>query len=103
MSELCNDRNCYVHAGLKIRGFKVVGKVISDKGKKTVIVERAISSTMPKYNRILKKTSKLSAHNPPCINAKCGDIVRIGETKKLSKTKAWTVLEVVKGKDAKNA
>lgn len=38
----------------------------------------------------------MAAHNPPCIAAKVGDIVAIAETRKLSKTKAWTVLEVIK-------
>lgn len=97
MAEKCDDKNCYVHAGLKVRGSGIVGKVVSDKGKRTVIVERNISSIMPKYNRISKKTSRVPAHNPPCIGAKSGDTVRIGETRKISKTKAWTVLEIMKG------
>lgn len=95
MSEKCEDKNCYIHGNLKVRGASVVGKVVSDKGKKTVIVERNITSVMPKYNRIIKKISRIPAHNPSCINAKYGDVVRIGETKKISKTKSWTVLEVL--------
>ncbi|MBU0586459.1 30S ribosomal protein S17 [Candidatus Micrarchaeota archaeon] len=95
----CDDKNCYVHGDLKVRGAKVEGKVVSDKGKKTVIVERNISRIMPKYNRIAKNVSRLAAHNPSCINAKLGDTVIVAETKKISKTKAWTVVEIL-GKKA---
>lgn len=97
MSEKCEDKNCYVHGTLKVRGARINGIVVSDKGKKTVIVERNISSIMPKYNRICKKRSRVPAHNPLCIHAKTGDKVCIGETKKISKTKAWTVLQVISG------
>jgi len=91
----CDDKNCFVHGNLKVRGSRIVGEVVSDKGKRTVIVERNISSIMPKYNRISKERSRVAAHNPPCINAKTGDTVRIGETRKISKIKAWTVVEVI--------
>ncbi len=91
----CGDKNCYVHGSIKVRGSRIEGRIVSDRGKRTVIVERNISSIMPKYNRISKKVSRVPAHNPQCINAKYGDIVRIGETRKISKTKAWTVLEIV--------
>lgn len=95
MTEKCDDKNCPIHGSLRVRGARVEGKVVSDKGRRTVIVERNISSIMPKYNRISKKRSRLPAHNPPCINAKEGDTVLIGETRKISKTKAWTVLEIL--------
>lgn len=92
----CDDKNCYVHGTLKVRGSRIVGQVVSDKGKRTVVVERNISRVMPKYKRVAKERSRVMAHNPPCINAKYGDVVRIGETRKISKIKAWTVLEVLK-------
>lgn len=97
MTEKCDDKNCYIHAGLRVRGARLLGKVVSDKGKRTVIVERNISRIMPKYHRIMRERSRVPAHNPACISAKYGDTVRIGETRKISKTKAWTVLEIVKG------
>ncbi len=101
MAEKCDDKNCHVHAGLKVRGARLEGIVVSDKGKRTVVVERNISRVMPKYNRIMRERSRVPAHNPPCINAKAGDTVRIGETKKISKTKAWTVVEVIQEETAK--
>ncbi len=98
MEEECDDKNCFKHASIKIRGGRIQGIVVSDKGKRTVIVERDISSIMPKYNRISKVRSRVPAHNPACINAKIGDIVIIGETKKITKTKAWSVLEIINTK-----
>jgi small subunit ribosomal protein S17 len=94
--ESCDDANCYKHGTLRVRGGRTVGTVVSDKGKRTVVVERDISSMMPKYNRISKERSRIMAHNPPCINAKLGDVVVIGETRKISKAKAWTVVEITK-------
>ncbi len=92
----CNDKKCYRHGNVKVRGAKVIGKVVSDRGKRTVIVERDIFKKMPKYHRISKNRSRIPAHNPDCIGAKVGDMVLIGETRKLSKTKSWTVLEILK-------
>ena len=96
---MCDDRNCYVHGTLKVRGATMVGKVVSDRGKKTVIVERAYIKKIPKYKKFARARSKIAAHNPECINAKVGDTVLIGETRKISKTKSWTVIKVLEGSD----
>ena len=74
-----------------------MGRVVSTKGKHTAIIERDMTNYLSKYERWTKEKSKIPAHNPPCINADVGDMVRIGETRKISKTKAWTVLEVIGG------
>ncbi|MBC7110345.1 MAG: 30S ribosomal protein S17, partial [Archaeoglobi archaeon] len=42
-----------------------------------------------------KKRSKLHAHNPPCINARVGDVVKIAECRPLSKTKHFVVVEIL--------
>ncbi len=73
-----------------------MGTVVSDKAKKTVIVEREYTRYMYKYERSLRKRSRIPAHNPDCINAKVGDIVRIGETRRMSKTKSFVVTAIVK-------
>jgi small subunit ribosomal protein S17 len=80
---------------LSIRGNVFTGKVISDKRNKTVTVERKLTQFNPKYERYKKIKSKVAAHNPPEINAKEGDIVKIGETRKISKTKSFIVLEKI--------
>ncbi len=92
----CNDAKCALHGSLKVRGNIFTGKVVSAKARKTVIVERVITHFVPKFERYKKVTSKIAAYNPDCIAAKENDIVKIGECRKLSKTKAFVVLAVEK-------
>jgi len=80
---------------VSVRGARLVGKVVSDKNKKTVVVERDVTKKIGKYKRMARGRSRIQAHNPDEIGAKLGDTVRIGETRKISKTKAWTVLEII--------
>ena len=80
-----------------IRGNIFYGKVVSAKANKTVTVEREITQYLPKYERYKKSKSKVHAHNPNSI-AKEGDLVKIGETRRISKTKSFIVMEIM-GKD----
>lgn len=96
--ETCDDKKCYKHSGLKVRGERLSGKVVSSKAKNTVIIERDHAKFYTKYQMWARERSHLAAHNPPCINAKVGDMVEIAETRKISKTKAWTVLKVLESK-----
>jgi ribosomal protein S17 len=57
-------------------------------------VERETTEFFPKYNRRARQKSHIAAHKPGCIHVSVGDMVSLGETRKLSKTKAWTVLEI---------
>jgi len=57
---------------------------------------REFERKMPKFERFEKRQAKIHAHNPPCINAKEGDRVKIAECRPLSKTKAYVVVEVQK-------
>jgi len=90
----CSDSKCPIHGRLSVRGGLLTGQVVSAKPGKTVIVERSIVRYVPKYERYRKSKSRIYAHNPDCIGAKEGDIVKVGETRKLSKTKSFVVLEV---------
>ncbi|MDO5022027.1 MAG: 30S ribosomal protein S17 [Eubacteriales bacterium] len=71
-----------------------VGKVVSDKMDKTVVVtvNRLVKHSL--YGKYLKRTSKLQAHDEQ--NA-CGigDTVRVMETRPLSKNKCWRVVEII--------
>jgi len=94
--------NCFKHGALSTRGAVSEGIVVSDKGKKTVIVERRYVRYIPKYERYARSRSRIPAHNPDCIGAKLGDRVRIAECRKISKTKAWIVVEIL-GKEGESA
>ncbi len=92
----CNDNRCPVHHGINPRGIQLTGIVVSDKAKKTVIIEMDSASYMYKYERYLRKRSRVPAHNPDCINAKTGNVVNIAETRRLSKTKSFVVTGIIK-------
>lgn len=92
----CNDPKCPVHGHLKVRGNVFSGIVKSAKAPKTVSVERLLFKFVPKYERYKKTKSRVYAHNPDCIAAEEGDTVKIGETRKLSKTKSFVVLKIEK-------
>ena len=92
-SEECDDINCPFHGNLSVRGQVLVGTVLSDDRDKTVTIQRKYERLIKKYQRYEKRQSKISAHNPPCINAKEGDVVKIAECHPLSKTKSFVVIE----------
>jgi small subunit ribosomal protein S17 len=74
---------------------ELIGTVISDKMQKTVIVRIMRLSKHPKYGRIVKKYSKFKAHDEK-NTAKTGDVVRITETRPLSKEKRFKVSVILK-------
>lgn len=74
-----------------------VGEVVSDKMDKTVVVAIENRSPHPKYGKIVVRTKKYKAHDAE-NQCKIGDRVRIKETRPLSKTKRWTVEEIIESK-----
>jgi small subunit ribosomal protein S17 len=71
------------------------GTVISDKMLKTIVVRITQLKKYPKYNRIVKKYTKLKVHDEK-NTAKAGDTVRIQESRPFSKEKSFRLIEVVK-------
>ena len=71
-----------------------VGKVISNKMDKTIVVAVVDNVKHPLYNKIVKRTYKLKAHDEN-NDAKIGDTVRVMETRPLSKDKRWRLVEIV--------
>ena len=71
-----------------------VGKVISDKMDKTVVVAISDRVAHPLYKKIVGRTYKLKAHDE---NNSCGvgDVVKVMETRPLSKDKRWRVVEII--------
>jgi len=70
------------------------GLVVSDKMDKTVLVQIDQVFKHPVYGKVVRKSSKLAAHDE-ANDAHTGDTVRIMETRPLSKSKRWRVIEVV--------
>ncbi|APZ44076.1 30S ribosomal protein S17 [Acidihalobacter ferrooxydans] len=72
----------------------VVGRVVSDKMDKTitVLIERLVKH--PVYGKYIRRSTKLHVHDEQ-NTCHIGDTVRISETRPLSKTKSWTLVEIV--------
>ena len=71
-----------------------VGVVVSDKMDKTIVVAVRDNVRHPLYNKIVKKTYKLKAHDE-ANDAKIGDTVKVMETRPLSKDKRWRLVEIM--------
>jgi small subunit ribosomal protein S17 len=71
-----------------------VGKVVSDKMDKTIVVAIEDNVKHPKYGKVIKNTVKFKAHDE---NNECreGDTVKIMETRPLSKDKRWRLVEII--------
>ena len=81
---------------MKERGHRKnrVGRVLSNKMEKTVTIAVERTVKHPMYGRYVRRTTKLTVHDeePTC---RIGDIVRVTETRPLSKTKRWRLTEVI--------
>ncbi|NJN85551.1 MAG: 30S ribosomal protein S17 [Leptolyngbyaceae cyanobacterium SL_7_1] len=71
-----------------------VGLVISDKMEKTVVVAVENRAPHPKYRKIMVRTKHYKVHDEE-NQCKVGDRVRIQETRPLSRTKRWTVINII--------
>jgi small subunit ribosomal protein S17 len=77
-----------------VRRTQKVGRVVSDKMDKTIVVAVDYLKPHPLYRKIIRKTSKFHAHDEE-NSCKVGDTVRIEETRPLSRTKRWKLIEIV--------
>ena len=92
----CTDKKCPFHGSLKVHGRTFVGALMRDIFHKTAVIQFERLVPLRKYERVEKRRSRLKAHAPACMNLKKGDMVRIMETKPISKTKTFVVIEVIK-------
>ncbi len=72
----------------------IVGKVVSNKMDKTIVVAMEDSVKHPLYGKIVKRTVKFKAHDEQ-NECNIGDRVRIMETRPLSKEKRWRLVEII--------
>jgi small subunit ribosomal protein S17 len=71
-----------------------IGRVVSDKMDKTVVLAVTRRIAHSRYNKVVKRTTKYKAHDEK-NECKVGDMVRVIETRPISKEKRWKVLEIV--------
>jgi len=72
-----------------------VGHVVSTKMQKTIVVEVEMKKAHPKYKRVVRLTKKFYAHDEE-NTARVGDMVRIRETRPMSKLKRWQLMEILR-------
>jgi small subunit ribosomal protein S17 len=70
-----------------------IGVVVSDKMQKTVVVQLTRQFPHPLYGKRVTRTKRVKAHDQH--GAKVGDVVRLMETRPLSRTKRWRVVEIL--------
>jgi len=73
---------------------RLVGRVVSDKMDKTVVVRVERTVRHPRYGKVLRRTKKHKAHDEANV-CRVGDVVRIVESRPLSREKRWVVEEIV--------
>lgn len=98
----CNDVSCPVHGELKVRGRYFKGDVIK-KFPRRIVIEFERTVYIRKYERYMKKKTKLHARLPACSenDVKIGDYVLIGECRPLSKLIHFVFLKKIRGENLK--
>jgi small subunit ribosomal protein S17 len=72
----------------------IVGKVVSNKMDKTIVVQVDRKIKHPLYGKYIRRSSKMYAHDDK-NTCKVGDVVKIGNSRPISKTKHWVLVEIV--------
>ena len=88
----CNDKKCPFHGNLRLRGQSFIGTVIATDVNKSATIEFVRKYYIQKYERYENRRTRLRVHNPGCINAKKNDKVKIVETRPISKTKHFVIV-----------
>jgi small subunit ribosomal protein S17 len=94
----CEDLSCPFHGKTRIRGKITQGVVVSKNSRNTVVIRQDYVQFIKKYQRYERRNSRLACHLPECLRTEIdvGDLVKVGESRKISKTKAFIVLDKVK-------
>ena len=71
-----------------------VGQVVSDVQNKTIVVEVERRTSHKRYKKVVKSRKRYAAHDEQ-NQAKIGDVVRISETRPISKNKCWRLVEII--------
>lgn len=91
----CEDKHCPFHSNISVRGRIFEGEVVSNVIHKSASVAWGKKVFNKKYERYEKKRTKVKAHSTPCIEIKKGDKVKIMESRPISKTKKFIIIEKI--------
>lgn len=80
--------------GKKITKKVLTGVVVSDKMDKTIVLKVEINTTHPLYNKVLKRSRRVKAHDEK-NDCHVGDVVRVIECRPLSKDKCWRLQSII--------
>lgn len=91
------ETNTATQAAQKVQGRRkeVVGEVVSNRMRKTIVVQVTRKKAHPFYGRVIARHKKFYAHDEK-NEAQVGDVVRLEETRPLSKLKRWKLKEIVR-------
>jgi small subunit ribosomal protein S17 len=91
------DAKTNIEAAAKVQGRRkeVVGEVVSSRMSKTIVVKVTRKKAHPFYGRVIARNKKFYAHDET-NQAHVGDVVRIEETRPLSKLKRWKLKDIVR-------
>ncbi len=92
----CEDRHCPFHGYVKLRGRIFSGEVTNDVFHNTATIQFTRQYFIPKFERYEKRRTRIKAHVPPCFEVKKGNVIKVMETRPISKTKNFVTIEVVK-------
>lgn len=89
-----HDKKCPFTGNLAVKKEFLQGKVIKKDTNKSATIEWFHQFYVPKYERFEVRRSRLRVHNPPCIDAKVGQMVLVARTRPLSKTKNHVIIQI---------
>lgn len=89
----CDDKHCPIHGHLSLRGRTFEGRIIKNIFQKTATVEWERRKFVPKYERYEKRRTRVKAHASICVEVKKGDLVKIMESRPISKTKKFVIIQ----------
>lgn len=92
----CSDEKCPWHGKLTVRGTTFKGTVVSNKAEKTSVIKWTYYHYVPKYERYMRRNTRVLAHKPDCILVEEGDEVKIAECRPISKNKKFVIIEKIK-------
>ncbi len=91
----CTDRKCPFHGGITVKEELFTGKIVKKDLNRSATIEWEKSRYVPKYERYEVRRKRLRVHNPACLDAQVGDIVRAAKTRPLSKTKHHVIIQKI--------